>query len=230
MSRETYLDVGDGIRDIFPAAIAAIPIGLLFGALCVGKGLSPLEVTLMSGLVCAGAAQFAAIEMWGQPVPVAALVLSTLLVNARLVLMSASLVPKTRNFTTLQRLFGFYVLSDENWALSERRTASRALTPAYFLAMGGVLYVNWVFWTSLGALAGAFFGDPRRLGADFAFTALFIGLVASFWKGRSTAVTVCASALASALAYVVTGPPWHVAAGAAAGIAAAYLSAPETAS
>ena len=139
--------------------------------------------------------------------------------------MGASLAPKTGMFTRLQRLLGFYVLSDENWALSERRTASRPLKPAYFLTMGAVLYVNWVCWTTFGALAGALFGDPRRLGADFAFTALFIGLVAGFWKGTSTAATVAASAISSALIYVLAGPPWHVAAGALAGIATAYVSA-----
>jgi 4-azaleucine resistance transporter AzlC len=219
-------EVRDGVHDILPAALAAIPIGLLFGALCVSKGLSPLEVAIMSAMVCAGAAQFAAVEIWGQPVPIAAIMFSTLLVNARHVLMGASLGPKTGAFTRLQRMFGFYVLSDENWALSERRTAFRPLKPAYFLTMGAVLYVNWVCWTTLGAFAGALFGDPRRLGADFAFTALFIGLVAGFWKGRSTAATVAASAVVAALTYVLAGPPWHVVAGALAGITAAYISAP----
>jgi 4-azaleucine resistance transporter AzlC len=218
-------EVRDGLRDILPAVVAAIPIGVLFGALCVAKGLSPLEVALMSALVCAGAAQFAAIELWGKPVPVAAIVFSTLLVNARHVLMGASLVPKTGAFTPLQRILGFYVLSDENWALSERRATSRPLTPVYFITMGSALYLNWVCCCTLGAFAGALFGDPRRLGADFAFTALFIGLIAGFWRGRSTAATITASAVAAALAYVLVGPPWHVGVGALAGIMTAYFSA-----
>ena len=50
-----------GLNDIWPAALAAVPIGLLFGALAAGKGLSPLEVFLMSVLVFAGGAQFAAV-------------------------------------------------------------------------------------------------------------------------------------------------------------------------
>ena len=41
----------DGVRDIFPAAVAAVPIGLLFGAVCVAKGLAPHQVALMSALV-----------------------------------------------------------------------------------------------------------------------------------------------------------------------------------
>ena len=41
-----------------------------------------------------------------------------------------------------------------------------------------------------GAALGGFLGDPKRFGADFAFTALLIGLVAGFNKGRITAATV----------------------------------------
>jgi 4-azaleucine resistance transporter AzlC len=212
----------DGIRDIAPAAAAAVPIGLLLGALAAGKGLSPAEVALMSGLVFAGGAQFAAVEIWRYPVPVALLAFSTLLINARHILMGASLTPKTGLFARWQRVLAYYVLADENWAMCERRARERPLRPAYMLAMGGFFWVNWVVWATVGAVAGSFLGDPKRLGADFAFTALFIGLVAGFWKGRATAVTVGASAAASALVYVTAGPPWHVAAGALAGIAAAY--------
>lgn len=221
-------EVRDGLRDIAPVMIAATPIGLLFGAIATTKGLSPLEATLMSLLVFAGGAQFAGIELWTYPVPVAALALSTLLVNARHVLMGASLAPKTRTFAPLQRLLGFFFLTDESWALSERRAAERVLTPAYWFASAAVLPLAWVGSTALGAVLGAFLGNPQRYGADFAFTALFIGLIAGFWKGRATGVTIAASAAGAALVHVVLGPPWHVAAGAAAGIAAAYFAAADS--
>ena len=228
-SRRRSAEIRDALRDIAPAALAAIPFGLLYGALCVAKGMAPIEVMLMSALVCAGAAQFAAVEVWGYPVPVAALAFSTLLVNARFVIMGASLAPKTGLLARWQRLVGFYVLSDENWALGERRSGTHPLTAAYFLTMGAVLYVNWVSWTTLGAVVGPLLGEPRRIGADFAFTALFIGLVAGFWTGRGTAATVAASLAVSALVYVTLGSPWHIMAGAAAGIAAAYAAAPRDA-
>ena len=95
--------------------------------------------------------------------------------------------------------------------------------------MGVVLYLNWSISTFLGAILGSFLGDPARLGADFAFTALFIGLVAGFARGRVTLVAVAVSAAVAALVYRFVGPPWHVASGAIAGIAAAYIAANETA-
>lgn len=216
----------EGLVDIVPVLIAAVPIGLLYGALAAAKGLSVLEVGLMSLLVFAGGSQFTAVELWAQPVPIATLVFSAMLINARMVLMGASLGPKMTGFTRPQKLFGFHLLTDEAWALAERRAARQKVTPAYWFGLTCLLPAAWVATSVIGAVAGSLMGDPSRLGADFAFTAMFIGLTAGFWKGRVTAATVAASAVASALAYVVAGPPWHVAAGAAAGVLGAYLTAP----
>lgn len=218
-------EIRAGLKDIAPAAIAALPIGLLFGAVAASKGLSPLEVTLMSALVYAGGAQFAAIETWVSPAPVAALAFATLLINARHVLMGASLGPKMRA-SLWQKYLGFYFLTDESWALAERRSLDRPVTPAYWFAMAAVLPVGWVCSTTLGAVLGSFLGDPARLGADFAFTALFIGLIAGFGRSRVTMVTVAASGGVAALVHALVGAPWHVASGALAGIVAAYLAAP----
>lgn len=218
-------DARMGLSDIWPAMVAAVPIALLFGALAVGKGLSPLEVALMSVLVFAGGAQFAGVELWASPAPIGALVFSTLLINARHVLMSASLVPKLEGFSSVQRLGGLYYMADENWALAERRARTHRLTPAYWFGMTLPFVLCFVSFSTVGAVVGAALGDPRRLGADFAFTALFIALTAAFWRGRVTAWTVAASGLASALAYRFVGPPWHVLAGASAGLAAAWWAA-----
>jgi 4-azaleucine resistance transporter AzlC len=219
-------EVRAGLRDIAPVAVAAVPIGLLFGAVAAAKGLSPLEVTLMSALVFAGGAQFATIETWTYPVPVAAIVFATLLINARHVLMGASLGPKLRA-SRWQKWLGFFFLTDESWALAERRSLDVPVTAAYWFAMAATLPFAWVGSSAAGAVLGALVGDPSRVGADFAFTALFIGLIAGFGRSRTTLVTVAVSGSVAALTYVSIGTPWHVAAGALAGIAAAYAASPE---
>lgn len=221
-------DIRAGLRDIAPVAVAALPIGLLFGAIAAAKGMSPLEVTLMSSLVFAGGAQFAAIETWVHPAPILTLAFATLLINARHVLMGASLTPKVR-MSRAQTLLAYFFLTDEAWALSERRALERPVTGAYWVAMAVVLWANWTLSSTVGAILGSFLGSPERIGADFAFTALFIGLVAGFGKSRVTLVTVAVSAGVAALVHTFIGAPWHVASGALAGIAAAYLAAPEEA-
>lgn len=228
MSRLT--EARAGLVAILPPLLAAVPIGTLFGAVASTHGLSPFGVLLMSAVVFAGGAQFAAIEQWASPLPWLAIVVGTGLINARHILMGASLTPKTGRFSAVQRALGFYVMADETWAMAERRAAMAPLTPAFWFGMVVPFYLNWVAWSVVGAVLGPLLGDPARVGADFAFTALFIGLVAGFWRAQRAprsplGAAILASAGAAALVKVVAGPPWYVPAGALAGIAAAYLAA-----
>ncbi len=216
------------LADIAPAMVAGIPFAVLCGALAVAKGLSPAEALAMSLIVFAGGAQFAAIEIWTTPVPVFALVVSTLLINTRHILMGVSLRPKLHALSAGQRLLGCFTLADENWALAERRATVRVISPTYFLVMGVVFWANWVVWSFAGALLGPVLGDPRRLGADFAFTAIFVALIVSLRTGPRSGVVVAASAVTAALVRALIGSPWHVLSGALAGIVAAAMLGTDT--
>jgi len=224
-------EIRRAVVDIAPAMVAAAPIGLLYGALATAKGMSVLDVLLASGLIFAGGAQLAAIQIWTQPVPIAALLVSTLLINARYILMSASLAPKVAHLPFLGRIVGFHVLADENWAMSERRASGGRISAPYFFGMGAVFWINWMAFSLIGALTGPLIGDPTRFGADFAFTAMFIALTAGFARSRVSVMVIVASAAAAALAHLTIGAPWHVLAGALTGIAvaAAFGGATETA-
>ncbi len=223
-------EIRQAIVDIAPAMVAAAPIGLLYGALATAKGMTVLDVLLASGLIFAGGAQLAAVQIWDYPVPIAALLVSTFLINARYVLMSASLAPKVAHLPLLGRIVGFHVLADENWAMSERRAGGGRISAPYFFGMGAVFWLNWMAFSLLGGLTGPLIGDPSRFGADFAFTAMFIALTAGFARSRTSVMVIAASAAAAALAHLTVGAPWHVLAGALTGIAvAALLASPEAA-
>ncbi len=223
IAADSWSEFRDGLIELSPAMIASAPIALLYGAIATSKGLSPLEVTLSSALVFAGGAQLAAIELWTRPVPIAAIVLSVFLINARFILMIASLAPKVGHLPFATKLVGFHTLADENWALAERRAARTRLTTAYLFGTGAVFWINWVLWSWAGTVLGPLLGDPKRFGADFAFTAIFIGLVAGFVTSGRAGIVVIASALAATSAYAAFGSPWHVLAGAFAGMAAAVI-------
>lgn len=210
-----------GTIAVLPAAVAVVPFGLLLGALAAQKGLSPLEVGLMSSLVFAGSAQMVAVDVWRDPAPWVLLGLAALTINLRHLMMGASLSLHLGGFRPWQRILGVAFLADEIWALAERRAAMGQLHPAYYAGLGFLLYANFVCSSVAGAILGPAIEDPAAWGFDFAFTAIFIGLIIAFWRGPGTAVVIAASAIAAVLTQTCFGGVWHVLAGGAAGMAAA---------
>lgn len=213
-----------GVRAIAPLIVAVVPIGLVFGAVAATKGLSSLEVGLMSALVFAGGSQFVALDIWTNPAAWAALGFSALLVNIRHLLMSASIGTKMPAFSGPAKYAAMLLLADEIWAMAEVRASDARLTPAWYAGLAVPFYLVWVLASLAGSIAGAFLGDPKAIGLDFAFPAVFIVLVMGFWKGRETGTVLAASAAAAVLTQQLLPGVWYIAAGAAAGVAATLLT------
>jgi len=213
----------DGFRAILPLIIAAVPIGFVFGAVATGNGLSPLETVLMSALVFAGGSQFVAMDLWTHPASWTALGFAALLVNLRHVLMGASLERSLGLFRPWQKLPTLLIMADENWALAEARARTNVLTPAYYLGLALPFYFGWVASSLAGALFGALIGGITVYGLDFAFPAVFIVLLTGFWKGREIGLVLAASGLAALTVHALVPGAWYIAAGALAGLAAAFI-------
>lgn len=219
----TLRDLRHGIFDVAPVLVAATPIGLLWGTLAAGKGLSPFESWLMSATVFAGAAQFVAIEVWRDPVPWVLLTVTALIVNIRHVLMGASL---SRHMGGIDRRWHpamMFLMADENWAFSERRALKAPLSLGYYFGLALPMWITWTSSSIVGAIVGRSFGDPAAYGFDFAFSAMFIGILAGFWKGPRTGAVLGASAIAAALAKLYVPGAWYIVIGGVIGMAVAAL-------
>lgn len=103
-----------GYITCIPIAIDVAGYGVLFGMLARQAGLTPFGATLMSATVLAGAAQLIAVELWGSPVPVLAVIVTTFVVNLRYVLMGAALRPWFSRLTPLQAYGNVFFTADEN--------------------------------------------------------------------------------------------------------------------
>lgn len=217
-----------GVIDILPVITAASVIGLLWGTLAASKGLSPLETGLMSASVFAGAAQFVAIELWRDPAPWFFLTVTVFIVNIRHVLMGASLSRHMGNIPSDWRAPLLFMMADENWAFCERRALIQPLTMAYYLGLALPMVTTWTVSSVIGALAGARLHDPAAYGFDFAFSALFIGILAGFWKGPRTGAVLAASAVVAAAAKLTIPGAWYIVLGGIAGVLVAVLLHVET--
>mgnify|MGYP000008805841 CR=1 FL=1 len=228
---EVRSDFAEGLRAIAPLVIAALPIGLVFGALAAQKGLSPFETMLMSSVVFAGGSQFVAIDFWADPVPWVAITISALLVTIRHVLMPASLGTKTRQMRFGKQLIAYGFLADEVWALSEHRARKGRVSFPFMMGLALPFYLNWLVMTGVGASLGTLLADldPAKWGFDFAFPAIFIGLIMGFWQGKKTAAILGASGLAAVACKWFVPGAWYIAAGAVAGVAVAAITASDEA-
>jgi 4-azaleucine resistance transporter AzlC len=206
-----------GARRTVPIGTAVAVYGTVFGALAAQAGMSALEAVLMSGLVFAGAAQFIALEIWATPAPIVALALTALVVNLRHLLMGATLAGWLRGLPPPRLAASAAFLSDESWALTTQARVDGERDRGFLVGSGLVLFVCWVGSTAVGVVAGGVIEDPEALGLDFAFTAVFLVLLAGFWRGRGDLVPWASAAGVALVVESVVEGPWFIVAGALTG-------------
>jgi branched chain amino acid efflux pump len=199
-----------GARRTVPIALSVCAYGLVFGVLAQQARLSLLEVFLMSGLVYAGSAQLLVLSLWSMPLPIATILLTTLIVNLRNLLLGAAVSPWLLRISPFKAYSTLFFLSDESWALTMGEFAKGQRNAAFLLGSGLVLYVAWVGSTVAGRTLGDVVHDPARFGLDFAFTAVFLSLLVGFWKGKSDLLPwVVAAVVAVTAAHFLPGK-WYI--------------------
>ena len=193
----------DGARRSVPIGIAVIAFGVSFGVLARTAGMGVWAPIVMSATTFAGSAQFAAVSILHTGGSVAAAIAAASLLNARYVPISIS-VARLFHGPLLGRAFRSQLIVDESWAVSVRPEGGFDLR--LLLGAGLLLYPCWVAGTAVGVVGGGLLGDPRRLGLDAAFPALFLALLAPQVRGRRPLV---AAALGGAIALVLVplAPP-----------------------
>lgn len=219
-------DFVDGVRRGIPVGLAALPFGMLFGTVGVQNGMSVAEATLMSAMLFAGASQLVGIEMFGQKIAPWMVVLSIFAVNFRHILYSAAIGRQMGHWSRLQRVVGFFFLTDGQYADGERKALEGPLPFSWYMGYGLLLYSTWVLGTAVGAAFGNLIPNAYALGLDFLLVIYFMGMVMGFRKRPLWLPVVGVSAAASIAAHHVIGSPWHVSAGAIAGVALAALLTP----
>lgn len=206
-----------GARRTVPLAVSAFAIALVFGVLARQAGLSPLGSLLMSALVFSGAAQFLALGVWSASLPVAPILLTTLVVSLRHLLMGAALRPWLARVSRPKAYGSVFFMVDESWALTMGEFAAGRRDAAFLLGSGLTMFAGWVGGTVAGRTVGAVVRDPAQWGLDFAFTAVFVALLTGMWKGKSDLVPwEVAAAVAVAAAQWLPGK-WYILAGGIAG-------------
>jgi branched chain amino acid efflux pump len=192
----------DGVRSAAAVAATVWFFGVSFGLVARSAGMGGLAPVVMSATTFAGSAQFAAASILAGSDSALAAIAAAVLLNARYAPISIS-VARLFHGPRLRRLAESQLIVDESWALAGRggRFDRRILIGA-----GLLLYVAWVSGTAVGVVAGDALGDPKDLGLDGAFPALFLALLVPQLRSRR-AVFAALVAAGISLALIPVTPP-----------------------
>ena len=199
----------DGARDTLPLAIGTTPFAIIFGTLAVAAGFPPLAAVAMSAIVFAGSAQFISISLIGGGAALPVIWLTTLVINLRHALYSATLQPVARDWPLPWRVLCAFWLTDECFAVLERRlqTTGEADALPYYLGSSLFFYFNWLTWTAVGALLGHKLPGLAGLGLDFAMIATFAAMVAPQLRAPTP---IAVAITAGSIAWLAHGLPYKL--------------------
>jgi len=213
----TAAGLREGFVSCLPVAAGVGGYGVAFGMVAARQGLSAAEATLMSATVFAGAAQLIAVELWADPIPVAAVLTTVGVVNARYVLMGATLRPWFARLGLRKAYGSVFFLIDETWALTMGELTDGSSRGAFLVGSGVAAWLFWVAATALGANVGAAVQEPSRYGLDFVLTAVFLAIATQLWEGTSTLLPWIVALLVAVVTADVLPGQWYILAGGLAG-------------
>jgi 4-azaleucine resistance transporter AzlC len=177
--------------------MAGCVLALSFGVLAREAGFSALGALVMSAIVFAGSAQFAAISIIAAGGGIGAAIGAAALMNSRFLPMGIALAPSLSG-SALRRAAQGQTVVDASWALANQ---GEGHFDRYFLfGASAVQYVTWLGGTAIGAFGGSALGDPRTLGLDAIFPAFFVALLLPDLRdARSRGVALAGALIALAL-------------------------------
>jgi 4-azaleucine resistance transporter AzlC len=191
-----------GVRAEIPLLIGVFPFGLIYGALALTAGLSPVAAQMMSSILFAGSAQFITTQLVQGSTPGLVIVLTIAVVNLRHVLYSASLAPYAASLSTRWKILLSYLLTDEAYAPSILRYEKEGVTPHahwFWLGAGLSLWLIWQISTALGIFLGT--ALPESWPLDFALPLTFIAMVVPVLKTRPAIAAALSAGVVALVAF-----------------------------
>lgn len=193
-----------GFRAGIPYATAGFLLSLSFGVLAIDTGFPAVAAIIMSLVVFAGSAQFAAVSILAAGGGVGAAMAAAALMNARFLPMGVALAPSLPGRAAWRATQGQTIV-DSSWALANQ--GDGRFDRSFLFGCTAVQYVTWALGTIAGVLGGDIIGDPHRLGLDAIYPAFFLAiLIAELRADRHDGGLAPGVAAAGALVALVLVP------------------------
>ncbi|MBN8233609.1 AzlC family ABC transporter permease [Halobacillus kuroshimensis] len=186
-----------GITAGFPIMLGYLPVALTYGVLAGQSGMTNLELTLMSVLVFAGAAQFLAVGMVAAGTGFVEIVTAVFVLNFRHFVMGLSFVNRLKTMALRAKLPLTLGLTDETFTVSTlyKKEAAEPYGAYFYASLMLTAYASWVGGSFLGGVLGDVI--PARLSDSMgvALYAMFIGLLIPSVKRNGRIAMIAVTAL-----------------------------------
>jgi len=179
--------------------LGIVPFGVITGVAMVASGIPPLVAMLMSLIVFAGASMVASAQLLASAAPAALIVLTTLIINLRFMMYSASLRVHFADAPLRWRIAIAYLTADNVYGLLLGRFSEHPQDAGkleYFIGAGIVVWAAWQVAVLGGILIGA--GVPASWRLEFAAPLAFIAMTIPHLRDRA----MIAAALAAGAAVI----------------------------
>ncbi|WP_220348094.1 AzlC family ABC transporter permease [Thalassotalea euphylliae] len=193
-----------GMKDCAPLILAAIPFGIIYGALGQSTELSAWAVVAMSVFVFAGSSQFIAVGLLAGGAAWPVIVLTTFFVNFRHLLYSANLLPHVKPYSQAIRAPMAFLLTDESFAVASNYLTDhgkQANFHWYYFGAALFMYINWQVCTLVGLFIGQSIPDMANWGLDMAMVVAFIGIIVPCLHNRATLACALTAGVLSLITY-----------------------------
>lgn len=194
-----------GLRDGIPIAMGYFAVAFTLGITAKQIGMSVLQSAVMSLTMLASAGEFATMTVIASGSSCLVMVITTIVVNMRYVLMSASLSQKIDPKTGLLHRLGIsYAVTDEIFGVAS--SVDGYLNPFYNYGMAAIAAPGWTLGTALGAAMGAILPVRAANAMGVALYGMFLAIIIPpAKKDRIIAIIVVISMAASYLCTLLPG-------------------------
>lgn len=202
--RSWRTDILVGVYLTLPMVVVFSTVGMTFSVLAVQAGLPIWAILLMSFLVFAGAAQFAALQLLILGVSPLSIILTTAVINARFMPMATSIAPRLRRFHLFERIAYATQMTDASFAIHTVRYIDKPLRRLEIYTTHIVSHGAWMIGCVVGVVIGRTTIDFERFAVDFAMPAMFLALLIPLVR-KPTDLVVAVLAGVSAMGFSLAG-------------------------
>ena len=191
-----------GIKDVAPHLLSVFPFGIIFGAIGIELGFSPLFTYATSLIIFGGASQIVFLQLLSGGASSLIAITSVGIINSRHFLYGAVLSEYLQKLSLIKKLFISYFIVDQGFAVSNqyfKKNPTEEFNHYHLIGSGIILWFIWQVSTIMGIYLGSI--DPEELGLKFAIPLTFIAIIVNELRKFDHVLVMLVSGLAATFFY-----------------------------